>query len=370
MPATLTAKDAARVRFRSLLLDDRQGSGIDPARVVRHFMAIQAQDAPGAVYAVGLRAGLTRAETAAALAGRDVLRTWPMRGTLHLVPARDARWMIALMGGKALAGALARRAQLGLDDAVAHRAVDVLVAATAGADAPVDRSALVEALATAGIEPEGQRAYHLIWFTAQQGLIAGGPADGKEQTFVHVDTWVREHANPTREEALALMAAAYVRGHGPVTEREMSRWTSLGLRDCRTGLAAAEAIERVRVDGEEAWASSTALDSLGAHAPTPTWLLPGFDEAMLGYSQGERPVSAQHHTAVVPGGNGVFKPTVLDGGRVVGTWSRRSLAARQRITISPFGPLSAAARDRIEAAAQRVGDFEELPLDVRWEAAS
>ncbi len=370
MVAALSPRDAARVRASSLLLARARGCGLAPADVVRHFMAMQAQDAPGAVYAVGLRAGLTRAETAAALAGREALRTWPMRGTLHLVPARDARWMIALMGGRALAGALARRTHLGFDDAIAHRAVDVLVAATAGATAPVARSALVEALAAAGIESEGQRAYHLIWFTAQHGLIAGGPADGKEQTFVHVDTWVRDHASPSRDEAVAIMAAAYVRGHGPVTEREMSRWTSLGLRDCRAGLAAAEGIERVSVEGADAWVAPAALDALGARSVTPTWLLPGFDEAMLGYSQTERPVASEHHAKTVPGGNGIFKPTVLDGGRVVGTWSRRSLATHQRLTISPFEPLSGAARERIEAAAQRAAAFEGTPLELRWDSAS
>ena len=331
--------------------------------VVEHFLAMQAQDAPGAAWSLGLRTGLPEGEVAAALAGRDVVRTWPMRGTLHLIPSRDAKWMLDLMGVKALAGAASRRRILGLPDDVAHLAVDVLAALVAGAPGPVTRKDCLMALANAGITPEGQRGYHLLWFASQLGHLAGGPPQGKEQTFVSLDAWAPEHRAPARDEALALVARAYVRGHGPVTEREMARWTGLGLGDCRAGLAAADGLVRVDTDAGQAWADPVALDS---PAVATTRLLPGFDEFMLGYSATERAIDPAHHPAVVPGNNGVFKHTVIDGGRVVALWDRTLMAKTVRVTVKPLAPLDAAARSRVEAAAEEYAAYVGRPLAVHW----
>lgn len=361
--STLTRDNVDRVRLASLLID-----GVaDPARtvlsIVEHFLAMQAQDAAGVAWSIALRNGATEARTAVALAGRDVVRTWPMRGTLHLIPSRDAKWMLDLMGGKALAGAARRRAMLGLDDEVAFRAVDVVAERVTEAGGPVTRKECLAALVEAGISPDGQRGYHLLWFASQLGHIAGGPAQGKEQTFVGLDTWAPVHRAPSREEALAWVASAYVRGHGPVTERELMRWTGLGLHDSRVGLTTAPGLRTVHTEYGQAWMAGVALDS---PAIAPTRLLPGFDEFMLGYPAEQRAIDPDHHHAVVPGNNGVFKPTVIDCGRVVALWSRKLMAKTVRFEISPLGPLDAPARRRIGDAAELYAAYVERPLELTW----
>jgi len=364
----LSRADVARVRLASLLLD----TAADPVRtavgIVDHFLAMQAQDAPGVAWSLGLRTGHTERATASALEGRDVVRTWPMRGTLHLIPSRDAKWMLDLMGGKALAGAARRREFLDLPEDVAHKAVDVLADLVADADGPVARKDCLAALDEAGVSTQGQRGYHLLWFASQLGHLAGGPPQGKEQTFVSLDSWAPEHRSPSHDEALALVAAAYVRGHGPVTDREMARWTGLGLRECRAGLGEAAAsfddgIVEVETDAGPAWVSAVELDPPQV---APTRLLPGFDEFMLGYSVEERAVDPAHHAAVVPGNNGVFKPTVIDDGRVVALWSRRLMATSVRVEVTPLATLTDAAKSRIADAAQEYAAYVERPLEVRW----
>src|SRR5680860_1677890 len=124
--STLTRADVDRVRLRSLLIAGPADPGRTVISIVEYFLAMQAQDGPGVAWSLALRNGGTEAQTAAALATRDIVRTWPMRGTLHLIPSRDAKWMLDLMGGKALAGAARRRRQmLGISDDVAYRAVDI-----------------------------------------------------------------------------------------------------------------------------------------------------------------------------------------------------------------------------------------------------
>lgn len=69
-----------------------------PAELVRWMGAVQAQDYPGALWAVGLRlSGAAQTEVEDAIAARTIVRTWPMRGTLHFVPAADVRWMLRLL---------------------------------------------------------------------------------------------------------------------------------------------------------------------------------------------------------------------------------------------------------------------------------
>src|ERR1700730_18818587 len=99
-----------------------------PAEVVAWLGAVQAQDYLGALWAVGLR--LTQAsekDIERALADRSIVRTWPMRGTLHFVAAADARWMVELLGPKIVARAAGRFRALGLDEATFARARRALV---------------------------------------------------------------------------------------------------------------------------------------------------------------------------------------------------------------------------------------------------
>lgn len=366
MAPVLSRADVDRARLASLLLDTVDNTERSAVGIVEYFLAMQAQDAPGVALSLGLRTGLGEAAIADALNSREIVRTWPMRGTLHLVPSRDARWMLALMGDRTLKGAARRRTTIGLPDVVAFRAVDVLADAVAHAPGPLTRAECAAVLTDAGISGEGNWTYHLLWFASALGRLAGGPPLGKEQTFVSLDAWAPEHRSPSTEEALALVAAAYVRGHGPVTDRELARWTGLGLGESRSGLAAAEGIVMVDTDAGPAWISLEVLDTANLAAAPATRLLPGFDEFMLGYSETERAIDPAHRAAVVPGNNGVFRATVVDGGRVVGLWERKVAAKAVRVTVTPLTTLGAAARARIVAAAGEYATYVSRTLEVRW----
>src|SRR6476620_3815758 len=93
-----------------------------PEAVVTHLGALQAQDHPGALWSIGLRmADATRAGVERALHERTIVRTWPMRGTLHYVPAADAAWMLELLATRVIRGAAGRYRQLELDEATFRR---------------------------------------------------------------------------------------------------------------------------------------------------------------------------------------------------------------------------------------------------------
>src|SRR3954465_10593389 len=100
------------------------------AETVRWLTAVQAQDYPGALTSVALRTeGATRTGVEAALDAGEVVRSWPMRSTLHLVAAEDLGWLLELCGPRVLAGAAKRRGGLGLTEADTERARELAVAA-------------------------------------------------------------------------------------------------------------------------------------------------------------------------------------------------------------------------------------------------
>ncbi|PWU62006.1 winged helix DNA-binding domain-containing protein, partial [Micromonospora globispora] len=119
MDVRLTGAQALVLRMTSLLLRPHPvARPADVAGVVEWFGAMQAQDVASGMWSLGVRLpGRTLDDVREALERREALRTWPMRGTVHLVPARDARWMLAVTGVRVLAGAAARRATLGLTEA-------------------------------------------------------------------------------------------------------------------------------------------------------------------------------------------------------------------------------------------------------------
>ncbi len=65
-------------------------------------------------------------------------------------------------------------------------------------------------------------------------------------------------------------------------------------------------------------------------------LLPGFDELVLGYANRSCTVPAEHAARIVPGGNGVFRPTVVVAGRVVATW-RTGRGKARPVEVEAFG---------------------------------
>ena len=130
---------------------------------------MQAQDLQSALWAVGVRVpGAGLSDVRRALDDGAVVRSWPMRGTLHLVAAEDLCWLVELLGRRVLTGAATRRAQLDLTDHDVELARAAAVGALVGGRA-LRREALLAAMADGGAPIAGQRGYHLLWYLAQSG---------------------------------------------------------------------------------------------------------------------------------------------------------------------------------------------------------
>jgi hypothetical protein len=364
---TFTAFAPNRRRLASLRLAAQRISGSGPStpgESVRWMLAMQAQDLPGAKWSVGLRARqATEAAVEAAFDARGIVRSWPMRGTLHFVSAEDLGWMLELTAPRALASAASRRAFLGIADADVERAREIAVASLSGGRI-LARDAILAAIAAGGVSTDGQRAYHLLWYLAQTGTLVLGATEGRQQTFALLDEWVLEPRKLEHDEALGELAFRYFRSHGPATMRDLARWSGLTMRDVRRGLAVSGGtLVDLELDGVT---YHLAPETLSSAPPAPrVYLLPGFDEYLLGYQDRSAALAPEHGTAVVPGSNGMFMPTIVADGEVVGTWKRTVRAREVLVEPMPFGPLSASLREGLVEAAHEYGAFLDRPARLR-----
>ena len=329
-----------------------------PAEVVRHMLAMQAQDFPGAKWSVGLRTlNATDAEVEQAIADRQIVRSWPMRGTLHFAPAEDLGWMLSLTRDRMVQSAAGRHRTLELDDAsfaLAARVAEKAVSTTS----VISRTALLAAFEAAGLSTAGQRGNHLLWYLNVTGLLVFGPLDGKQHSFVLLSDWVRNGRPLSGDEALAEFARRYFTSHGPATDRDFAWWSSLTLTAARRGLAAVVGdLETLEVDGR------TYYHRQGLEpATTGVLALPGFDEYLLGYQDRSAPLAAEWATRVVPGGNGVFFSTIVVDGEIVGTWKRTMGAKQVSVEITPFTTLSARSMAAARTSLRAYARFMQLPL--------
>ena len=332
------------------------------ADTVRHLLAMQAQDFAQALWAVGLRTrGSTRSDVLAALENGEIVRTLPMRGTLHFVAAEDLRWMLSLTATRMLQATATRFTRLGLDPATLERSAAIIRRELAGG--AMSRDEFMKLLAGNGIAPDGQRGYHVIFYLSQLSLICWGPPSGTQQALVLVDEWIPAQKLPTRDAALAQFALRYFASHGPATERDFAWWTRLTLADVRAAMVACGAtLTELTHGGVSYWIATSELDAAsGGRAASAVHALPGFDEYLLGYQDRSLPLAAEHSQRIVPGNNGVFLPTIVTNGRVVGTWRRaaKSKSKSKTAAIEPehFAAASAAQHASFAKAADAYARF-------------
>jgi hypothetical protein len=287
-------------------------------------------------------------EVDAALDDRSVVVTWLNRGTLHLVLAEDYWWLHPLTTPPLLRGNARRLAQEGVPPADAERGAKVIERSLT-ADGPLTRAQLAERIAAAGVRAAGQAIVHLLALASLRGLIVRGPMAGRDHAYALVRDWLgappAQHAALDRDRALAELAARYLAGHGPATDRDLAKWAGLPLRDARRGLAAIAGRLAGRGDG-----LAELNGNRGGRPLPPPRLLGAYDPLLLGWDSRD-PVTGPHGKLIAAGG--LFRPFALVRGRAVGTWSLPA----GKVALAPFAPLAGADAAALAADAADVERF-------------
>ncbi|MFG2824022.1 winged helix DNA-binding domain-containing protein [Kitasatospora sp. NPDC048365] len=275
------------------------------AALARRAAGLQAQDASAVRRQLAARGVAEPERAGAAYAAGEVVSSWLMRGTLHLVPAADARWLTGVFGPRVVAGGARRRRELGLDEPLLERALAVLPELL---ETPATRAGLVAGLRERGVpvEPDGQAPHHLMAYAAAHGVLCRG---SEEPTYRPLPAG----RSPEPEDALAELARWHAGAFGPVGPEDFAGWSGLGLTAARRAFAAAGLVE-----------VAPGLSVLPGAQPPPEGpplerLLGPYDCFLLGYRD-RRLMLDEAHAKRINAGGGVIRPAVVRDGLVVGTW--------------------------------------------------
>ena len=322
---------------------------------------MQAQDRAGVKWAIGLRCGAQDAAVEQAFIDKRIIRTWLLRGTLQIVAAEDIHWLIGLLGPRIIAQSARRRRQLELDDQTLSRSFDILSTELV-AKGQLTRKLIIAALEREGIAVPGQRAYHILRQAALAGLICFGPMQGKEESFVLLDALSPSGKQREGEEALAELALRYFNSHGPATLDDFTWWSGLPKAEARSGLELCRPqLRSETVDDRTYWWKQGAVN-LTDKEPR-IYLLPAYDEYYLGYKIREAIIDASYDAKAISSG-GVFRPFILSGGQIIGTWRRKIKKKSTQIDVNLFRTLYSDEKQALPDAAERYGSFLGVPVII------
>ncbi|HEY4026413.1 MAG TPA: winged helix DNA-binding domain-containing protein [Candidatus Dormibacteraeota bacterium] len=294
---------------------------------------------------------------------RSLVRTWCMRGTLHLLtPEQLALYSAVFDPAVNYTAVWLRNFQVTAED------LDALYEAFSEAledGEPRTRRELAEVVTRRAGDHLGDRLRsswgELLKPAARRGLFVNGPNRGQETTYVRTESWLGPAPRIDPEAARLDWLRRYLRAYGPASPQDYARW--LGVRQMgpinalvtRLGPELAE----VRVAGQKLLALSADLDELAGgerDAVAAVRLLPAFDTYVLGHADRDHLAGAEHRPLVYRTA-GWISPTVLSGGRIVGVWEQRVEGASLAVRVTPFGTLSRAEQAGVRGEAERLAAF-------------
>ena len=347
----LTWDQALAWRLGRQLLDS---PGAEPVQVISKTGGIQAQVASSAAQSVAIRSKRLPDIEHLLWEKRSLVKTWAMRGTLHLLPASEMGFWIAALRQRPWKITPAWERYHGISKSQLDALTEAIPAVISGE--PMSRDELTAAVMAKTRDRGLGEALASGWSqvlkpAANRGLLAQGPPRGRNVTFVDPSAWLgASFEEPSPEEAMRLMVERFLDANGPATINDFARWFGVDPKTGRELMTPVfENLVLVEMERCQGWLTKGSAKAAATAGPADgTHLLPGFDPYTLA------PLSHREH--IIPKGKvdevskaaGWIAAVILENGRIVGTWESKSGA----IALQPFGKLTkktiSALQDHIE----------------------
>jgi len=291
---------------------------------------------------------------------RSLVKTWGMRGTLHLFSADEFPLYAAALSTRVGYTRNVWLKYFGLTLGQVEAVIEAIGAALS--DRPVSRQDLADAVARrAGSK---MRAKMLSgWGTmlkpaASRGALIFGPSRGQNVTFVRPDRWLRRWRTLEPEGAVRQVVLRYLEAYGPATHDDFARWWGIDPGPARRLMASLEAqLEAVQVDGRRAWMRAGQSRRIrGMTPPEGVRLLPNFDPYVIAYRPREDLVEPRFAPRIFRPQAWV-SPVLLVDGRAAGVWTQSRRGSRIEVTVEPFARLRPAVRRIVGEEVARLGEF-------------
>jgi hypothetical protein len=328
-----------------------------PFELLSWLGAIQGQDYPGAKWAIGLRLpGITDADVEKSIKDKIIVRTWLMRGTLHLVLAEDINWMLELLAPRIIKNNARRYKDLRLNDDTLKRSNQIIKDSLADGR-ELNRKELLDILQKNGVSPQGQRGYFILQRASLDGLICQCGVNHNTATFISMDEISK--SNLKRDDAISELARRYFQSRGPATINDYMWWSGLLAADARAGLEAIKSdLNNVKIDKKEYWYFET--ETTGYEISPEAHLLPTYDEYLFSYRDRSASLDTINKNKIRPENH--YRPTIAINGQIIGLWKRTFKQNRVMIEYNPFITLNNSENNALAEAEQRYIKYLNMPV--------
>jgi len=377
---------AGRLRRHHL---DRRAPAADAVRVVADVAGLHAQLPAAAELALWARVEGLRPGDVDRLLWEDrlLVRTWAMRGTIHLLPAGELPLYTAAqqrLRPRHHSGAWLRHHGLTREQADA-----MLAAIPAALDGPpLTREELAAEVARrTGHDVLADKLTggfgDLLKPAAFRGDLCFAPPDGRRGRFTRPDRWLgaQEPADPAT--GAAAVTRRWLAAYGPGTREHLARWFGMPSPaeagrwldllgddavpadvDGRPGRRLRRGAEVAAGDGA---AAADDAGGGGEGGQGVVRLLPAFDPYVVGAPRDSAAVLAPEHRAAVHRPQGWISPVLLVDGRIAGTWRHEAAGRRLAVRVAPFRAVAPRVRAAVEEEAARLAAFLGGTPDLAWE---
>jgi len=379
-PVVSPERVAAFRLSRHHLVERAQASAL--ARVAGDMAGTQAQVLSAAQMSLAARTRDISVEDVEHALWRDrtLVKTWCMRGALHLIPSKD--FAVFVRGSRRDARSTAWMVRRGFPIDAVDRLVRGMRAVL---DRPLTRTEIAERVsASLGVKvlAKSGRGWGgksnatgfriagtvlsldgIVFLACTRGLACFGPSRGAEATFVRPEEWIRNWKDRPAEQAELELLRRYLGAHGPATVRDFAHWTYMTAADARGIWGHLEVeLAPVNIGRQVGWVLRDDVPALkrAKLESTVVRLLPNFDSFLLGVKDKSHLVDAAHYKRVYRP-QGWLSPVVLIDGRVAGVWSYSRKRRRLEIRVEAFQTLRSADRAAIRDEAEELRRFLDAP---------
>ncbi|GGA68698.1 hypothetical protein GCM10008015_06850 [Flavobacterium palustre] len=292
-----------------------------PQDIVKHLGAVQAQDYAMAKWAIGSRCGATEKEIEEAINAAKIIRTHILRPTWHFIAAEDIYWMLDISGPQIKRIILAETRKYGCDEKEFDKINSSIEKILAGNN-NLTREEIIHELNIKKFSYDYNLSPVLIMMYAElEGLVCNGKMKGKKMTYALLEERLpKPQSKLTKEEGLAKLAKRYFESHGPATVGDFSWWSGFSMTSCKTAINSIKSELNSAVIEEQMYWFGTDYYKESSFRES-VHFLPAFDEILISYKTREASILAEHQPKAFTK-NGIFKPVILENGKVIGTWKR------------------------------------------------
>lgn len=291
-----------------------------PQEIVQHLGAMQAQDYAMAKWAIGSRCDSSEKEIEEAINSAKIIRTHILRPTWHFVSADDIYWMLDLSAPQVKRFTVSAAKKYGYDAKKLDLTNSIIEKLLSGNN-HLTRDEIMQELNIKKSSSEDFLSAAIMMNAELDGLVCNGKMKGKQITYALLEERVsKPKTKLTKEEGLAKLAQRYFESHGPATLLDFSWWSGFPPTSCKSAINAIELqLNSVEIENQKYWYGNDISKDSGFRESVH--FLPAFDEILISYKTREASILLEHQSKAFTN-NGIFKPIILENGKVIGTWKR------------------------------------------------